>query len=124
MKFFSILTAINGGFLGHEVYVFILQIVPGKNPENVLVAYLISAIVTLASVIVFLSMYAKSLNKIIKTTVETAYQNQIKDHKEVIQKNTEAFIENTAASRTMSTSNTEVKDAIVDLRLWLTEKMK
>lgn len=124
MKFFSILTAINGGFLGHEVYVFILQIVPGKTPENVLVAYLISAIVTLASVIVFLSMYAKSLNKIIKTTVETAYQAQIKDQKEVIQKNTEAFIDNAAASRTVSTSNNEVKDAIIDLRIWLTEKMK
>lgn len=101
-----------------------LQVVPssGSPLQDTTAAYLISAIIAESSVIIFLALYARSLNKIIKATVEKVYEQQIADQKEVIAKNTAAFIENTASNKSLIDSHREIAKATTELRLWLSEK--
>src|SRR5213592_2932337 len=79
------------------------------------VSLLITAITALATVVVFLFMYNKALNKEIRTMgdlfakqlqeksesfavkLQEVYRDQLKDNKEIIEKNTRAFVEHSAA---------------------------
>lgn len=102
---------------------WLLQIVPSQTPASeAMGAYLISAIVAESSVIIFLALYARSLNKIIKTTVEKIYEQQIQDQKAVIKQNTEAFVQNTESNRSLITSHNQIAEATTELRLWLADK--
>lgn len=100
---------------------------------------LITAIAALSAVVVVLFFYNKALNKEIKAMSESftnklqdVYKEQLKDHKELIEKNTKAFVEHTNAVKENSQVTKELREAIsetsfeqtkalTETRLWLKE---
>lgn len=100
---------------------------------------LITAIAAESAVIVVLFFYNKALNKEIKAMSESftnklqdVYKEQLKDHKELIEKNTKAFVEHTEAvkensevtkelSKALSGTSIKQTEALTEMRLWLKE---
>lgn len=102
--------------------IIIMQIIPSANNsiDVSVVPYLISAIVAEASVIIFLALYIKKLSKL----KDEVYQYQVKDHKDIIDTNTEALVKNAVASEMVADVSKDVAKAVNDLRIWLADKMK
>jgi hypothetical protein len=117
------------------MYGLLLQI---EAPVSV-TSILITGITALSTVVIFQFYQNKALNKEIKSMAESfadkmreVYKEQIKDSREVVDKNTKAFHEHTSAVQENSELTRELKEAILDtqleqtkalteLRLWLKE---
>jgi isoleucyl-tRNA synthetase len=98
-----------------KLHAFLLQV----ETAPTIYALLVTAVTTLAGVVAFLFMLVRSLYKQIKDSsdafqlkLQEVYKEQIKDNKDVITKNTQAFLAHTEAVEKNSEVSKDLKDVI------------